>query len=703
MFPLTNWTGFSTTRSAARLIAVALIFFCAAGTAPAGELLPRKVLILYDSSVGQSAVVNDVFDMGQSVLNYYGLVVEYRDVTVRPLPGPEEMTGMRGIVSWFQTNKMEGAGEYLAWLENQLERGIRLVVLGELGGTAGVGDVPGLKEKIDRIFARLGLLREGWLSIDQRVIRYGFKDPAMVEFERRYPPLPKLYQKYTATGPETTKWLTLTRTDLPDSESAVVVTNGSGGYALEGFIYWIDPISFRKQWYLNPFRFYSEAFALDALPVPDPTTLNGARVAFSHIDGDAFSGFTRVDRNSNCAEILKREILEKYDFPVTVSVIVAEIDPRIHGRPEYVDLAREIFRLPNVEPASHSFSHPFYWDPNSRTKDSYPRRQGVPVPGYTCDPAREINFSCTYITENLCPKGKECRVLLWSGDCEPMESDIARCDALGVFNMNGGDTLFDGYNDSYASVGPLYRRVGERYQIHCGQANENILTNLWTGPYYGHRNIITTMERTENPRRIAPIDIYYHFYSGEYPASVKALQDIYEWVLAQDVAPLFVSGYAGMVCSSLKTRIYADGPGRYRIADYGDCLTMRFDPDAPAPDPGRCTNVLGYTREPQGLYVSLLPGRDEACIVLGGTPGPDLNLTRASGRVSNWRKRGTTVTLDFHGHGAGTLLLGGCVPGGEFNVAGSAVKGEVRRVKSDSGGVVTIEGLVTGTLEVDKR
>ena len=71
--------------------------------------------------------------------------------------------------------------------------------------------------------------------------------------------------------------------------------------------------------------------------------------------------------------------------------------------------------------------------------------------------------------------------------------------------------------------------------------------------------------------------------------------------------------------------------------------------------------------------------------------------------MSNWRKRGTAVVLDFYGHGAGTLLLGGCEPGREFNVAGSALKREPRLVKSDNGGVVTIEGMVTGTLEVDKR
>ncbi len=47
--------------------------------------------------------------------------------------------------------------------------------------------------------------------------------------------------------------------------------------------------------------------------------------------------------------------------------------------------------------------------------------------------------SANYI-QNLA-RGKACRVLFWSGMCEPTEEQVAIADNAGILNMNGGDTV----------------------------------------------------------------------------------------------------------------------------------------------------------------------------------------------------------------------------------------------------------------------
>jgi len=615
------------------------------------------------------------------------------------------MSIYRGIITTFHSEKMKAAKEYLIWLNRQFDAGKKVVVLDQLGCTAKRTEDTALKELIDKTFDRMGLRFGAQFTGNQSIIRFVHKDKKGVEFERKYPPIPMAYQMYAPVGKGVKTYLSIKRKDKKDSTSSIIVTSPTGGFAWSSFLIWEDHRTKRRSWYVNPFLFFEEALGLKGIPSPDPTTLNGLRVAFSHIDADGFGGPSRVDKRSLCAEILRDEILKKYDFPVTVSVMTGEIDPDALGNDRVVGLAKEIFRLPNVEPASHSYSHPFYWDPEYEHKDWYDHQYGIKIPGYTHDSKTEIDHSVKYITDELAPPGKPCRVMLWTGNCEPTESDIARCDALGVLNMNGGDTVFDGYNDSYTSVAPLYRQVGSRIQVFTGQANENILTNLWKGPYYGYRTIITTMERTGYPRRLKPIDIYYHFYSGEYHASLKALQDVYEWVLKQRVAPIFTSDYIGMVLGFINTRMQMVRPGKYVVEDYGHCLTIRFDSERGLPNLGQCENVLGYAREPQGLYVSLVPGKKRAVITLSD-PRPASKLPyvqMASGWVNGFSRQRSQLKLGYMGYGVGMLKIAGLEAKKSFGVSGSAVGNKPRLVTSDEKGSILIEKIRAGQMEVIPR
>ena len=96
--------------------------------------------------------------------------------------------------------------------------------------------------------------------------------------------------------------------------------------------------------------------------------------------------------------------------------------------------------------------------------------------------------------------------------------------------MNGGDSRLDGEYPSYHYVAPLYRQHEGFYQIHSSNSNENTYTNLWSGPFGGYVNAIQTFANTDSPRRILPVNVYYHFYSGERQAALEALRIVYNWV-----------------------------------------------------------------------------------------------------------------------------------------------------------------------------
>ena len=646
----------------------------------------RKLLIAYQSNTGQKENINTYFEICQTVTDYYGLLSDYIDVNTQTLPNDQKMKQYHAIITTFNSIEMKNGIVWLKWLKHQCDTKKKLIVLGPLSGNDS-SNKEKIKKITDAIYAYIGIQYKGMYSSHRGRLRYHFKDPEGVEFERPYPIFPKTYEQFVVMDPKVKTWLAIKRKDLKNSESATIVTGPNGGFAWYSEMYWMDPVSYKKKWYLNPFMFFEEALGLKMRPCPDPTTLNGMRVAFSHIDGDAFSGPSRINSKKTCAEVVRDEVLKKYNYPVTVSVIVAEIAPEATGNQRIVDIAKDIFAMPNIEPASHAFSHPYYWNEKSSVKDRYPSQYGIMVKGYTFNSKKEIVYSINYISENLAPPNKPCRVMLWSGACDPTERDLKNCYQNKFYNMNGGDTVFDDANNSYTAVAPLYRKVGSTYQIHCGQANENILTNLWEGPYYGFSKIIKTMKKTNLPRRLKPIDIYYHFYSGEYKSSLKALQDVYEWVLKQDIALVYTSQYIQMMQDFLNIQIFKNKAGNYVIKDYDHCLTVRFNHAENLPDLQKCHNVIGFSKQPQGLYVSLKPNTNNAIIAFasGETNKQRIPyIERANGWVKDFQVTDNKIHIDFKGFGKGMVQMAGLKKTHIYTV------NQKQQLKTDGNGKVEI-------------
>ena len=365
--------------------------------------------------------------------------------------------------------------------------------------------------------------------------------------------------------------------------------------------------------FFDPFALLERIWPTGVFPAPDTTTRNGLRIFYSHIDGDGFVYETGFDKKKLCGEVIRDEVLKKYPYPVTCSIIEAEIradqaDLKVADAPRYAEIARSIFALPNVQPASHSYSHPFIWidadedylpvyeERNLKLRDvaSYPK----------VNMEREITGSISYIEKELLPAGKKVELMLWSGNCRPGEDALKVCEKLGVLNMNGGNTAVTKRHPIVSIIGPKTMTWNGYRQIHASNQNEFVYTRNWSGPFFnGFRQVRETFEMTEQPRRLKPVNVYYHFYSGSQLGSLKALTDVLDWTLTQPLHAMTARDFAETVADSWDVQFLQTGPQSWRVVTDGKVRSFRLPTNSPPPDLRRSQGVIGWCQSPQGLYV----------------------------------------------------------------------------------------------------
>lgn len=392
----------------------------------------------------------------------------------------------------------------------------------------------------------------------------------------------------------------------------------------------------------DPFLFLAEIWPAGVFPAPDPTTRDGLRVLMSHIDGDGFPGPSPLARNTISAEIIRDRILKVFAFPVTVSVIEADIRaaakellPENHTH--YEETARSIFALPNVQAASHSYAHPYVWmrdDPDyvKLYKERFMELQDSAA-YRNIDYRREIAGSISYIEKNLLPRDKKVELMLWTGNCRPPAEAIALTRTLGIENMNGGDTIISARHPGIAGVAPRTIPVGEELQIYAPNQNEYIYTNDWSGPFYGgFSRVIDTFQRTESPRRLKPVDIYFHFYSGSKQSSLRALEKVFRWAQAQPLHALTGLQYARTARDSRQTRVFCSDSRRWMIINDGYLRTLRMPRARGVPDMAASSGITGYAEDRGWLYIHT-SGQQRTVLTLADHPAPHLRLVSSTGEI----------------------------------------------------------------------
>lgn len=599
-------------------------------------------------------------------LNHLGLKFKFLDIN-KPLPPLKDLEDVRGVFTWFESDRMPNPSGFLRWADQLMQKKIKWVIFGNLGANA---DLQGLKTPlplVNRYLGQLGLrTQESWKQVTYDV-KLIYQDKQMVGFERPYagilPPFPQVYR----LDKSSTAILSASWGKGQAAKSDLIVIGPHGGYAAPGYSIF-DRDDFH-QWHLDPFEFFRKAYNTDDLPKPDTTTLSGRRMYYSHIDGDGWRNVTEIedyhDTKELSAEVVFNEALEPFpDLPVTLAPIAGDLDPKWHGNQEILAQARKMLALPQVEAGSHTYSHPYYWEyykdnrvekewqqfleknekPDSPIAKRFApflsaqtlesdqpsikksKRTGKIIPqiydypraylDYPFDLDQEITGSINFIN-SLCPPGKKVKVLQWSGDTSPFPAALAKTRQIQVMNINGGDSRFDSEFPSHSWVAPVGLQNEDQLQIYASASNENTYTELWEDKFFGFQSLILTLKNTESPRRLKPINIYYHLYSGQKTASMNALVKNLKYAQTQEIAPVSTSHYAQIAEGFYSARFVPLGAKKWRIENRGHLQTIRFDDAARlAVDMKQSLGVIGQRHFQGSLYVALDTARKDPVIAL---------------------------------------------------------------------------------------
>jgi len=630
----------------------------------------RRILIIYDGTEESHDPRRTAFHKtGEMPLHYLGLDTRWWDAD-RGIPGEEELAGTRGLLLVFGDGKLAAADRFASFIVRELGRGKKILFLGGFGFLEDRSGFP-VPEGILGKLRKLTGLTWGWEGGPlPRRWRISGKDRRLVDFERPYRALRPSVFAVSSSG-ENEVALSVVPAENPGIESDLIVFGRWGAFAASEAVFDTGGGDYTF-WRVDPFLFYKKAFGLSDEPAFDTTTLNGERIFFSHIDGDGLLNVSEVRYQALSGEIIRDRILRKFRFPFSVSFIVAHFDPGlvpVPSIPHHRAVAESILSLPNVEPASHTFSHPFNWrlaaSEDAAGKDPE-KKYTLKVRGYErTSLQREIDYSIAYV-DLLSPRGKDARLFLWSGDCLPTEEAVRRTWRIHLWNMNGGDTRFDALNPTLTMVSPLYGQIGDVWQCYTGQANENIYTSLWTGPFWGFGYVTETFERTGAPRRLKPVNVYYHFYIGEKRAALRSLEEIFKWCEHRELCPIFGSEYVRIVQGFRTGRIGRVGEEAYRVHDNGFCRTVRFDGGGKVVDMLLSEGVLGWRRVGDRLYVALDEGPSH--LICLGERSRGVFLERANVILSRVRMTEKRIAFRARIFLPAEVRFGGLLPGSVFDL-----------------------------------
>jgi len=670
----------------------------------------RKVLAVYNSLHEGKYENANIHLHAEYVLNYMGLIVEPWDIA-SGIPEHIHTDDYLAVFCWFESIQLPHAEAFINWLHRVVDKKIKLIIWNNISvfkdQTTGK-EVP--VQKINSLLQRIGITFKGNYNENPLLIDIVYLDKKMMEFERSIDNELQMYEQLVSTSPKNKVFMKIKLKNRQNSTSDYVVTSPQGGIIwgnniLFRHVYY-DPIIKKEttllQWRVNPFLFFETILQRRHEPKMDVCVRNGRRIYYSHIDGDGFTGLSHVKAKATCGQIIKDEILKKYRLPVSVSFITCEIDPDYYGNASRIDMLKKIVALPNVEAASHTFSHPFVWSEKQKFefKDTY-EQFSLPIKNYTFNAEREIRGSIEYINSLIKPLGKTCSLLFWSGNCQPEFNALKIIEENSYRSINGGEPRYDRKFNSFAHLSPMGKKTGDLWQIYTSNCNETIYTNGWENQFSGIEKVIETFKNTNNQMCYRPMNIYYHFYSGEKVASTRALQKVYDYVYTQKINPVFTSEYIDIVKGFFSTKIRKTAHETWEIVGNGQCRTVRFDQYTKKPDLIESQNIIGYTYIKNKLYISL--GKEKKSIIKlipKNIPQNTMWVKSTNTSIKGIKKNGQGLFVEFLTWQDPEFDFGGCPSNTMSQIL---IKGNVKKnkllTKSDTNGNVTftVPGTKTGS------
>ena len=607
------------------------------------EVFPRRILALYDGQqYPEGLQQTDLHKLVAMPLEYMGYTLDYLDVNAG-LPGNLLAGQYAGIVTWFNSDELWRPEVYKEWLLRQMDSGVKVAILGNLGFKA---DNSFLQHLGVRLSQSGSSGEPGGSELSDRIIGYEAKPGPTTPELPRWQALDSRIEKH------------LSWAEQPDAPLVAVFSGQWGGVALHPYV--IERgYQGRQRWIINPFEFLSRALDLAGIPIPDVTTENGRRLLLVQIDGDGAGARAEIPGTPLAIKIVHDYFLQKYRLPSTVSIIEGEIASGglSGGLSEAEKAARDIFTLDNVEIASHSYSHPSAWFQKNNilaNGDDF----HLSIDGYGFDLHREIAGSVEYLNKTLAPEGKHVRAFFWTGDGLAGAEALALARSLGLENMNGGGATLSRAEQTMTRVPPLGYSVNDQVQVYAPIASDHVYTNRWQGPFDGFSGVIETMRLTDSPRRLKPLHIHYHFYSGMKMASINALNSVYDWSVKQEHRAIWVSEYSQKVNEFQNITLSRRMDGAWDIRGLDKLRTLRLPVAAGWPDLQRSEGVVGVRDLNQGRYVHLFPDHGRALLYTTTDPPTSTYLLHSNGEIDGWQRTAEGFNFLMHAHTPLEVVMG---------------------------------------------
>ncbi len=667
--------------------------------------VPRRVLALYDGAVEPHLYAAPIHTHAALPLEYLGLTVQFHDIQAS-LPAWDD-PDLRGVVTWFPEPCVQDFAGFVTWAEHLIGSGRKLVVLGDLAPKPGTLSEAAADSLQARLLATLHMRSQGgWLPVTETDRIVHAEPDGRIGFEHGFngealPP----FELFEPTDSSVRSWLVVERAG-PPQRSHLVTISQAGGFVAPGYARASDNVNAAYPWRIDPFAFFEAALDTADLPRGDSTTLCGRRMYYSHIDGDGWRSISQVHlpggTRASTAEILLSEVIAPNpDLPVTVAPIAEDLGAMLPGGDHAAETARALFALRQVEVGSHTFSHPFDWGffadwtpekerpyaasylrmavdgavcQGDAADQNNPAKKGAQTESYSVPRAygdqpfslhTEIDEAARTI-EALAPAGKRCAILQWSGNCLPFAAAMTAVEQAGLGNINGGDSRFDDDHPTVSAVAPVgLRHPDGQIQIYSSNSNENTYTELWTDRYFGFRDLPITWQRTESPRRLKPMNLYYHMYSGERHASLDALLANIAFLRGQEFIGVRTSRFAAAAHGTFGLQLVQEAPQAWRVLDRGALQTLRFPRGQERMlDLAASEGVLGERIANGELYVALDPDSAAPLVALAprGTAPPQRPLLVQA----SWEVRGLTIAtptdIGFSAEGLGAGQMSWQVP-----------------------------------------
>ena len=392
-------------QSVARLMEVQMIPYVSDGlllTVGRGrhELVRRKVVLIHDSTIEGDPHFSHAYRFLTLPLQYLGYRVDTFDMRSDSAPREQALDEYAALIVLMSSADSLRKFDLQKYLRLAQKNGLKLIFFDGLNELLDEGLTSLLK--LTRVRAKL-----------QVPFCLARTKADLIPYE--IPPL--------AIGPEGTgfrlKGPGESYLQIQDNRGETFDAAGIapwGGWALFRHIFVSARNGEMNRWAIDPTAFLERAIAAPSIPIPDVTTEAGRRLLLMHIDGDGFASRAEILSQPLAAEVLQKDFIMRYNLPHTVSVIQGEVAanglyPALS--PTLEKIARNIFALDNVEIATHSRSHLFYWV--KAMAEPANQKLRLALPDYQFDLDTEIGGSADYINERPAPPGKRTKVMLWAG------------------------------------------------------------------------------------------------------------------------------------------------------------------------------------------------------------------------------------------------------------------------------------------------